>query len=72
MADVERMVVPPAAPVTSLTSPVFSSTIIVGAMEERGLLPGLAKLLGDGGRPKKLVILGNEKSSISLFRMTPV
>ena len=65
------ILVPPAAPVTSLTSPSLS-TMTVGTMDERGVLPGIGKLLGDGGTPKLLVMPGKEKSSISSFSITPV
>ena len=41
-------------------------------MEDSGLLPGLMKLVGEGGSLKKLVMFGEEKSSISSFRMIPV
>ena len=34
--------------------------------------PGLMKLWGEGGRLKSLVMLGEEKSSISSFKMMPV
>ena len=46
--------------------------MIIGHVEERGLLPGLIKLTSEGLRPKELVMLGEEKSSISLFRTIPV
>ena len=39
---------------------------------ERGRLPGFAKLASDGMMPKKLVIFGNEKSSISSLSRIPV
>ena len=58
------ILVPPAAPITSLTLPSFP-TIMEGHMEDNGRFPPLIKLFGDGGTPKKLVILGAEKSSIS-------
>ena len=41
-------------------------------MEERGLFPGRIKLVSEGLTPKKLVMLGEEKSSISLFSTIPV
>ena len=64
--------VPPAAPMTERTLPVDESTTMVGVMDDRGRLPGRMKLAGLGGTPKKFVVLGDEKSSISLFMMTPV
>jgi hypothetical protein len=64
--------VPPAAPITVRTLPVDASTTIVGVMDDKGRLPGLMKLAGLGGTPKKFVVLGDEKSSISLFMMMPV
>lgn len=36
------------------------------------VLPGLMKLAGDGGKPKKLVMFGAEKSSISSLSTMPV
>lgn len=36
------------------------------------VLPGLMKLAGDGGTPKKLVMFGAEKSSISSLSTMPV
>ena len=41
-------------------------------MEDRGLFPGWMKLVSEGLTPKKLVMLGEEKSSISLFSTMPV
>jgi len=35
-------------------------------------LPARIKLFGEGGTPKAFVILGAEKSSISLLKMMPV
>lgn len=63
---------PPAAPITERTLPVSESTTMVGVMEDKGRLPGRMKLAGLGGTPKKLVVFGEEKSSISLFMMMPV
>ena len=63
--------VPPEAPTTKVTLP-DASTTMVGQLEERGLFPGKIKLFGDGGKPKKLMSPGTEKSSITLFRMIPV
>ena len=63
---------PPAAPETILTSPVPSSVIMTGQVEDRGLFKGRIKLLGEGGTPKELVTLGELKSSISLLKMIPV
>jgi hypothetical protein len=57
---------------TERTFPVDESTTMVGVMDDSGRLPGLMKLAGLGGTPKKLVVLGDEKSSISLFIMMPV
>ena len=39
---------------------------------EDGSSPGLMKLFGDGGRLNSLVMLGDEKSSISSLKMIPV
>jgi hypothetical protein len=63
---------PPAAPVTIRTFPEALSTTMAGLMEDKGRFPGLMKLLGDGGRLKSLVMLGDEKSSISSLKMIPV
>ena len=41
-------------------------------MEDSGRLPGAIKLIGLGGTPKKLVIFGELKSSISSLRRMPV
>ena len=41
-------------------------------MLDKGLLPGLMKLAGDGGTPKSFVMLGDEKSSIWSLKMIPV
>ena len=46
--------------------------MIIGQVEDRGRLPGRMKLISDGCKPKALVILGEEKSSISLLRTMPV
>ena len=62
---------PPAAPVISLAL-LFSSSTIVGLMDDRGRFPGLMKLGAEGGRPNSLVTAGDEKSSISLFIIIPV
>ncbi len=45
---------------------------MVGQVEESGLFPGRMKLAGEGLNPYSLVILGEEKSSISLFSTIPV
>lgn len=65
------ILLPPAAPMTKTTSP-FASVITDGHIEDKGLLPGAIKLAGEGGRPKAFVILGEEKSSISSFKIMPV
>ena len=41
-------------------------------MEDRGRFPGFMKLFVDGGKLKSLVMLGEEKSSISSLKITPV
>ena len=65
------MWVPPAAPITERTVPSVLTTM-VGVMEDKGRLPGLIKFAGLGGTPKAFVTLGEEKSSISSFKMMPV
>ena len=45
---------------------------MLGLIEESGLLPGLMKFVADGGRLNSFVTSGDEKSSISLFKMIPV
>lgn len=71
MATEVVILVPPAAPTNIFTSPLLSS-IIDGHMDDRGRLPGLIKFAGEGATLKKLVLLGEEKSSISLFKIMPV
>lgn len=44
--------VPPAAPAMIRTCPLFSSTTIVGAIDDMGLFLGSMKLAGLGGTPK--------------------
>lgn len=66
------ILVPPEAPTTERTLLVVALTTMVGVIEDNGRLPGLMKLAGLGGTPKALVTLGDEKSSISSFRMMPV
>jgi hypothetical protein len=65
------ILVPPAAPITSFTSPHLS-IIILGHMDDRGRFPGNMKFAGDAGTPKKLMVPGVEKSSISLLYRIPV
>lgn len=65
------ILLPPAAPIAKITSP-FSFVIKEGHIDDRGLFPGFMKFIGDGGRPKLFVIFGEEKSSISSFRIMPV
>ena len=62
---------PPAAPATIFGLP-FLSMITAGHMEDRGRFPGLMKLAGDGGMPNELVMFGEEKSSISSLKTSPV
>lgn len=69
MADV--ILEPPAAPTTSFTLFVLSART-AGHMEDIGRFPGLMKLAGEGGMPNALVILGEEKSSISSLNKIPV
>lgn len=47
-------------------------TAMVGQVEERGRFLGRMKLALDGFTPYSFVMLGDEKSSISLLRMIPV
>ena len=68
MAVIMRL--PPALPVMSLTSPCLSKAI-KAPMDDRGRLPGRMKLAGVGTYPYELVCFGEEKSSISLLRITP-
>ena len=51
------ILVPPEAPVTSLTLP-SPSMMMLGTMDESGVFPGMGKLLGEGGMPKWLVMPG--------------
>ena len=64
--------VPPAAPMTMRTLLLSERAKMVGVMEDKGLLPGWMKLAVLGGTPKALVMFGDEKSSISSFKMMPV
>src|SRR5678815_3124154 len=65
------MVGPPAAPRLRIGLPFLST--IVGDMLESGLLPGATPLASAPTNPKKLAMPGcAEKSSISLFKTTPV
>jgi hypothetical protein len=64
--------VPPAAPMTMRTLLLSERAKMVGVMEDNGRLPGWMKLAVLGGTPKALVMLGDEKSSISSFKMMPV
>ena len=66
------ILVPPEAPTTERTLLVVALTMMVGVIEDNGRLPGTMKLAGLGGTPKALVTSGDEKSSISSFRMIPV
>jgi len=61
------MWVPPDPPATSLAFPLLLSITITGDIEDNGRFPGLMKLFGEGGTSKSFVILGEEKSSISLL-----
>lgn len=45
------ILVPPDAPITERTLPVFESTIIVGVILETGRFLGTMKLAGLGGTP---------------------
>lgn len=62
---------PPADPST-ITTFLFSSKTIAGHIEERGRLPGRIKFAGDGNKWKPFFIPGDEKSSISPFKIMPV
>ena len=50
----------------------FYHTTMVGVIELIGLLQGLIKLFGDGGKSNPLVIFGALKSSISSLKIIPV
>ena len=50
----------------------YTLRTIIGAMDDNGLLFGLIKLVGAGGRLSGDTSVGIEKSPISLFIMTPV
>lgn len=66
------ILVPPTDPTTKRTCSLAVSITMIGAMEDKGRLPGWMKLAGLGGTPKKLMTPGEEKSSISSFKMMPV
>ena len=59
---------PPEAPIINLTW-LFLSTMIEGDIDEVGLLFGLMKLFSDAGISQIFVVLGVEKSSISLLNI---
>ena len=65
------ILVPPDAPTTNLTSP-FGETTILGHIEDKGRFHGAMKFAGEAGTPKKFVVFGVEKSSISLLNIIPV
>ena len=67
----EVILIPPAPPIISWTSP-FLSTIITGHIDDSGILPGAIKLAGDAGTPYEFTFPGVEKSSISSFMIMPV
>lgn len=52
----------------------YSSTFVtmIGVIEDKGLLFGLMKFAGAGGRLSGVVSAGTEKSSISLLSTIPV
>ncbi len=64
--------VPPEAPMTNRRLSFLAWVMMSGAIDDRGRLPGWMKLAGDAGKPKKLVVPGVEKSSISLLKRIPV
>lgn len=45
---------------------------MIGVMEDKGLLLGLIKFAGAGGRVSGVISVGVEKSSISLLSTIPV
>lgn len=45
---------------------------MTGVMEDNGLLLGLIKFVGEGGRLSDEISVGTEKSPISLFNTIPV
>ena len=51
---------------------LVADKIIRGSRKDRRSSSDLMKLLGLGGTPKKLVMFGAEKSSISSLRRIPV
>lgn len=62
---------PPEAPTIILRFPSLSS-IIVGVMEDKGLLPGAMKLAALGLKPKALATPTLLKSSCASLKMIPV
>jgi len=61
---------PPEAPTIILTFDPL--TMMVGVMEDWGLLRGWRKFGLDGGRSKELFLPGKLKSSISSLKMIPL
>lgn len=64
------MRIPPAPPMTILTS-FLSSKTMIGDIDETGLLPGEMKFAGAGKSPSENAA-GIEKSFISLLKIIPV
>lgn len=62
--------VPPAAPSTKSTEPLFER-MILGVIELSGWSPGVSIFAGDGGKPYEDSVFGIAKSSISLFSIMP-
>ena len=71
MATAVVICVPPEPPISSLTLP-RRSVMIDGHIDDIIRLPGSMKFVSDGFTPKMFIMSGEEKSSISSFKMMPV
>lgn len=63
---------PPADPMAAYRLPFDRCSTMTGEILESGRFPGLMKLASVGMNPNELFLPGTLKSSISLFKMTPV
>lgn len=63
---------PPADPIAAYRLPFDRCSTMTGEMLDSGRFPGRMKFASVGMNPNELFLPGTLKSSISLFRMTPV
>lgn len=67
----EVILLPPAPPISSSTSPLRFKRM-VGAIDESGALAGAMKFAGEAAKPYEFTWPGREKSSMPSFNMMPV